>query len=102
MKIFGSDICPSDLAKQKTLIFLNEVIDDFMKIVKSLKDVVLLIKDVRRIVENEEKKQKGEFLGMLAAMLGASLLGNLLAGKEVIRVEETTKAGQDFYCRLIL
>ena len=50
----------------------------------------------------KKKKQKGEFLGMLAAMLGASLLGNLLAGKEVIRVEETTKAGQDFYCHLIL
>ena len=36
------------------------------------------------IVESEVKKQKGEFLSMLAATLGASLLGNMLADKGFI------------------
>ena len=37
------------------------------------------------MVENEVKEQKGEFLGMLAATFGASLLGNLLACKRAIK-----------------
>ena len=41
-------------------------------------------KGVRVTVENEEKEQKGGFLGMLAATLGTSLLWNFLAGRGVI------------------
>ena len=36
-------------------------------------------------IKNEAKEQKGQFLGMLLATLGASLLGNLLTAKETIR-----------------
>ena len=51
-----------------------------MKIVKSLEESGLLVKDVSEIIENEAKEQKGGFLGMLLGTLGARLLGNLLTG----------------------
>ena len=56
-----------------------------MKINKSLEDPGLLIKGVNETIKNEEKEQKGEFLGMLLDTLGASLLGNMMAGKGVNR-----------------
>ena len=52
-----------------------------MKIVKSLEEPGLLIKGARETIENEAKKQKGGFLGMLFGTLGTILLGNLLPGK---------------------
>ena len=57
------------------------------KKIKSLKDVGLLIKGVSETVENEGKKQKRGMLNY-AAKLGASLLGNRSAGKEVIQAGE--------------
>ena len=54
---------------------------DIMKIVKSLQESDLLIKVVTKTTENETKKQRGGFLGILLGTLGASLLGNLLASK---------------------
>ena len=57
--------------------------DDLIKIVKSLEDSGLLLKGVTETVQNEVKEQKGGFLSMLLGTLGASLLGNLLAGKGV-------------------
>ena len=56
-----------------------------MKIDTSLEDSGLLITGVSKTVENQVKEQKGGFLDMLAATLGASLLGNLLASKGVVR-----------------
>ena len=41
---------------------------------------------VTKTIENETKEQKGGFLSMLLGTLGASLLGNLLTGKEIERV----------------
>ena len=64
-----------------TLIISNKEISDIMKIVKS----GLLIKDVSEIIKNETNEQKGGFLGMLLGTSGASLLGNLLTGKDTIR-----------------
>ena len=55
--------------------------EDLIKIVKSLEDCGLLLKGVTESVQNEVKKQKGEFLSMVLGTLGASLLGNLLTGK---------------------
>ena len=60
-----------------TLIFSNEEMKDIMKIVKSLEESLLLIKDVRETNKNEAKKQKGGFLSMLLGTIGASLLGNI-------------------------
>ena len=57
----------------------------------------LLIKGVTKTIKNEAKEQKGGFLSMLLATLGASLLGNLLTGKGTIRAgQETIRAGQVF------
>ena len=53
-----------------------------MKIVKSLEESGLVIKGVAQISKNEVKEQRGGFLGLL---VGASLLGNLLTGKGVIK-----------------
>ena len=67
-----------------------------MKIIKSLEKHGLLIKDVSETIKNEEKEQKGGFLGMLLGTLGASLLRNLLTDKGTIRAGEgTIRAGQD-------
>ena len=56
--------------------------NDIMKIVKSLEKSCLLIKDVSETIKNEPKEEKGGFLRMLLGTLGASLLKNLLTGKE--------------------
>ena len=67
--------------------------DDIMKIVNSTEDSGLLIRDV----ENEAKAQKGGFLSILLGILGACLLGNMLAGKEVTNTSAwTIRAGQGF------
>ena len=55
--------------------------EDLIKIVKSLKDSGLLLKEVTESVQNEVKDQKGGFLSMLLGTLRASLLGNLLTIK---------------------
>ena len=56
-----------------------------IKIVKSLEDTGLLLKEVCETIQNEAKEQKGEFFSMLLGTLGASLLGNISAGKGVIK-----------------
>ena len=58
--------------------------EDIIKIVKSLEDSGLLLKGVSETVQNEAKEQKGGFLSILLGTLGASLLGNILAGKGAI------------------
>ena len=50
-----------------------------MKIVKSIEDSGLLLKGVSETIQIEAKKEG--FLSMLLGTLGASLLGNMLAGK---------------------
>ena len=68
-----------------------------MKIVKSLEDSSLLIKDVTQTIEIETKEQRGGFLSMLLGTLGAGLLRNLLSGKSMIRAGVGVgRAGQDF------
>ena len=71
-----------------TLVFSNEDLNDIIKIVKSLEESFLLIKGVSATVENEVTEQKDRFLGMLAAMLPASLLGSALTGKDVVRGDD--------------
>ena len=59
-----------------------------MKIVKSLEDSGLLLKGFRKTVQNETKEQKAGFLSILLGTLGASLLGDILAGKGINRAGE--------------
>ena len=78
--------------------------NDITKIVQSLGESGLLIKDIGETIKNEAKEQKRGFIGMLLGTLGASLLGNLLTGKDTIRAgkstiragEGTIRVGQDF------
>ena len=66
-------------------------------ILKSLEESGLLIKGISEIIKNEAKERKGGFISMLLGTLAASILGNALAGKVVIRAGEgVLRAGQNF------
>ena len=67
-----------------TLIISNDEMKDILKIVKSLEDSGLLLEGVSETIKNEAKEQKEGFLILLLGTLGASLLGNMLAGKGFI------------------
>ena len=65
--------------------------------VKPLEDSGLLIKGVSKTIRNKAKEQKCGFLSRLLVALGASLSGNMLAGKEANRADAgVNRAGQDF------
>ena len=68
-----------------TLIISNEELNEIMKIIRALENSNILLKGITKTTINETKEQKGEFLGMLLGTLGASLLGNLLTGKGIVR-----------------
>ena len=87
-KILGSE--------NTTLIISNKDMEDLIKIVKSLEDSELLLNGVTESVKNEIKEQKSGFLSMLLGTLGASLLGNLVAGKGVDRAgDRIVKTGKE-------
>ena len=65
---------------------------DIIKIVKSLEDSGLLFKGFSETIQNEVKEQRGGFLSMLLGTLGTSLLGNILAGKEINRAGKGARA----------
>ena len=88
-KMFGSGYA--------TLIISNKELEDIMKRINSLDDSGLLIKGVSETIKNEARGQKEEFLGMSLGTLGASLLGNLLTGKVIIRARKgTNRASENF------
>ena len=70
-----------------TLIISNEEMNYIMKIIQSLEDSNILLKGVTKTIEKKTKEQKGGFLSMLLGTLGASLLGNLLSGKGIVRAD---------------
>ena len=78
----------------KTLIISNEEMNDIMKIIQTLEDSNILLKRVTKTIRNETKEQKGGFLSMLLGTLVASLLGNLLAGKGIVRASAGNKTGK--------
>ena len=79
-----------------TLITSNDGMNDIMKIVQALEDSDILLKGIAMTIKNETKEQKGRFLGMLFGTLGASLLGNILAGKGIVRADYGNKQGKEF------
>ena len=87
--------------------------NDIMKIVQALEDSNTLLKGVTKTIKKETKEQKRGFLSMLFGTLGTSLLGNLSAGKGIVRANSGNKKGKgivragtgkqwDFQCRLTL
>ena len=68
--------------------------NDIMKIVQAIEDSNILLKGVTNTNKNETKEQKGGFLSMLLGTLGASLLGNLLSGKGIVRAGSGNNKGK--------
>ena len=68
--------------------------NDITKIIQALEDSNVLLKRVTKTIKNETKEQKGGFLSMLLGTLGASLLGNLLARKGIVRAGSGNKKGK--------
>ena len=86
-KILGS-------TNHTTQIISNDDLNDLLEVIKSLEKNSILLDGITETVKNEVKEQKGGFLSMLLGTLGASLLGNMLAGRGIIRVGEgTIRAG---------
>ena len=81
-----------------TLIILNEEMNDIMKIIQAHENSNILLKRVTKTIKNETKEQKGGFLSMLLGTLRASLLGNLLTGKGILRAGSGNKKGKGI-CR---
>ena len=65
--------------------------NDIMIIVQALEDSNVLLKGVTKTIKNKTKEQKGGFLSMLLGTLGASLCGNLLSGKGIVRAGSRNK-----------
>ena len=76
-KIFGSGTT--------TLKISNEEMNDIMKVVQALEDSNILLKGVTKTIKNETNEQRRGFLSVLLGTLGASLLGNLLTCKGIVR-----------------
>ena len=76
------------------LIIEREDMNDIIKIIGALENSGILLKGVTKTIENETKEQRGGFLSMLLGTLGVSLLGNLLAGKGVMRAGEGSVASR--------
>ena len=65
------------------------------KIVQTLEDRIILLKGVTKTIKNETKERKEGFLSMFLGTLGASLLGNVLAGKGIVRAGSGNKKGKE-------
>ena len=68
--------------------------NDVMKNVQALEDSNILLKEVTKTIKNETTEQKGGFLTMLLGTLRASLLGNLLVEKGMVRASSGNKKGK--------
>ena len=79
------------------LIISNEEMEVILKIVKSLEESELLMKEISETIKDEAKEHKEGFLRMLLGTLAGSLLGSALTGKRmIIAGEEVIRAGQKF------
>ena len=87
--------------------------NDIMKTVQALEHSNILFKGITQTIKKETKEKKWGFLSMLLGTLGARLLGNILAGKVIIRAGSGDKKwkgiiragyGKEwgFQCHLIL
>ena len=76
-------------------LIIEEDMQDIIKIIKELENSDILLKEVSKTIENEIKEQRGGFLNMLLGTLEASLLGNLLTGKGIMRAgDKIVRAGE--------
>ena len=78
-----------------TLIISNEEMNYIIKIIQALENSNILLIGVTKTIKIETKEQKGGFLSMLLGTLGASLLGNLLTGKRILRAGSGNRKGKE-------
>ena len=62
-----------------------------LKIVQALEDPNILLKRVNKTIKNYTKEQNGGILNVLFGNLGASLFGNMLLGKGIVRADYGNK-----------
>ena len=71
--------------------------EDIMKVVKFLEESGLLIKEISETNKNEAKERKDGFVPTLLGISTASILGNTLTGKGLIKAGEgVIRAGENF------
>ena len=68
--------------------------NDIMKIIQAIEDSNILLKGATKTTKNETKEQKRGVLSMLLGTLGASLLGNVLKGRGIVRTDSGNKKGK--------
>ena len=68
--------------------------NDTIKIARAFEDFIILLKEITKAIENETNEQKGGLLGMSLGTLVASLLGNMLPGKRIVRTGYENKEGK--------
>ena len=71
-----------------TLLFLDEDINDIMKIVQAPEDSDILVKGVTKTIKNNIKNQSGSGIGLLAGLLGSTISSSLISGKGISRTDE--------------
>ena len=81
-------MCHSDIARQSTLIILNQEIRIIIEIVKFLEQFRVLINSASEIIKSEAVEQEFGFFSKLLNILSISLLESILADKGVIRAGE--------------
>ena len=69
-------------------IIRKQEIKGVMEKIKSLKDSGVFIKGVTQTIENKTKELKDRFLSMFLGTFGASLFGNTLAVRGVVRADD--------------
>ena len=77
-----------------TLIISKKKMNGIMKIVQALENSNILLKKATETIKNEKKRTKGGCLGMLLGTLASTLLGNMLAGKVIVRAGSGNKKGK--------
>ena len=68
--------------------------NDIIRIIQALQNSNILIKGVTKTIKSETKEQKGGCLSIFLGTLGASLLGNLLREKGILRAGYGNKKGK--------
>ena len=93
-KIHASRHLSDSASQTATLMILNKEMNDITKLVQAREDSNILLKLVTKKIKNETKQQKEGFLGILLGTLGASSLGYMLTGKEILRAGYGDKEGK--------
>ena len=77
-----------------SLIISNEEMNDVKKTVQAVKDSNILLNEVTKTMKNKTKEQKRNLFSILLDTIGASLLGNVLSWKVIVRAGSGNTKGK--------